>query len=126
MKKHFLYLSTAALLAMGFASCVDNDEPKGLEYLRYARANKWDAEAEQIRAKIYGDSLLSVYTAIAKDLSNKATELDNLKKQADNNYAIEKQNYRLAVDKAQMDVPIARKLICSLRRSLSLTSTPMR
>ena len=117
MKKHFLYLSTAALLAMGFASCVDNDEPKGLEYLRYARANKWDAEAEQTRAKIYGDSLLSVYTAMAQDLLNKSQELDNLKKQADNNYAIEKQNYKLAVEKAEMDVELAQAKYNLVRES---------
>lgn len=107
MKKHFLYLSTAALLAMSFASCVDNDEPKGLEYLRYARANKWDAEAEKIRAEIYGDSLLQVYTAVAKDLSNKAAELVNIKQEALDKLEIEKKTYQLAVDKAIMDVELA-------------------
>lgn len=107
MKKHFLYLSTAALLAMSFASCVDNDEPKGLEYLRYARANKWDAEAEKTRATIYGDSLLSVYKAVEKDLTNKALELANLKTEALDKLEIEKKTYQLAVDKANMDVELA-------------------
>ena len=108
MKKHFLYLSTAALLAMSFASCVDNDEPKGLEYLRYARANKWDADAEYKRATIYGDSLLQVYKAVEQDLKNKAAELDNIRLKAKYDYEIEKEQYRLTVEKAEMDVELAK------------------
>lgn len=107
MKKHFLYVSTAALLAMSFASCVDNDEPRGLRELRYAKANQWNASAENTRAKTYGDSLLSVYNAIAKDLSNKALELANLKTEALDKLEIEKKTYQLAVDKANMDVELA-------------------
>ncbi len=107
MKKHFLYVSTAALLAMSFASCVDNDEPRGLRELRYAKANEWNANADWKRATIYGDSLLHLFTAQAQDLANRGVELDNLKKQADNNYKIEKQNYQLALDKARIDLKLA-------------------
>ena len=107
MKKHFLYASTAALLAMSFASCVDNDEPRGLRELRYAKANEWNANADYTRATIYGDSLLHLFTAQAQELANKGVELDNLKKQADNNYKIEKQNYQLALDKARIDLKLA-------------------
>lgn len=107
MKKHFLYASTAALLAMSFASCVDNDEPRGLRELRYAKANEWNANADWKRATIYGDSLLHLFTAQAQELANKGVELDNLKKQADNNYKIEKQNYQLALDKARIDLKLA-------------------
>ncbi len=107
MKKHFLYVSTAALLAMSFASCVDNDEPRGLRELRYAKANEWNANADWKRATIYGDSLLHLYQAQEQDLLNKSQELANLLTQATNNYTIEKQNYQLALDKARIDYRLA-------------------
>ena len=107
MKKHFLYASTAALLALSFASCVDNDEPRGLRELRYAKANEWNANAENTRAKTYGDSLLSVYKAQEQDLLNKSQELANLYTQATNEMDIEEKRCSLAVVKAQLDVKLA-------------------
>lgn len=109
MKKHFLYLSTAALLAMSFASCVDNDEPKGLEYLRYARANKWDADAEKVRALIEPDSLYRAYEAQAKKAEAIAAELVNLKQEAKDKCEIEERQCSSAVLKAQYDVQLAQQ-----------------
>ena len=101
MKKHFLYLSTAALLAMSFASCVDNDEPKGLEYLRYARANKWDAEADQIRMQTM------MKDSIWQSLLNEEQELKNIKKEALDKLEIEEKTYELTVTKCSLDVQAA-------------------
>ena len=107
MKKHFLYVSTAALLAMGFASCVDNDEPRGLRELRYARANEWNANAEWKRATTYGDSLKYLWLGKKEEYLAKAEELKNLKTEAENKIAIEAAQCSLAVEKAKYDVSLA-------------------
>jgi hypothetical protein len=107
MKKHFLYLSTAALLAMSFASCVDNDEPRGLRELRYARANKWNAEADSIRSTLYGDSLMRVFQAQTVDLTNRAIELENLKQQAFDEIAIQLRRDSMAIVTAKINVELA-------------------
>jgi hypothetical protein len=95
MKKQFLYVSTAAVLAMSFASCVDNDEPRGLRELRYAKANQWNALADQTRTQTkYKDSAYQI-------LLNRAQELTNL-------YNEEHNTYTLAVEKAKADYDVAK------------------
>ena len=108
MKKHFLYVSTAALLAMSFASCVDNDEPRGLRELRYAKANQWNAQAERTRALITPDSMAVVLTNRGTELTNQATELTNYKTEMENKIEIEKKQYALTVSKCSLDVEIAK------------------
>ncbi len=114
MKKQFLFLSTAALLAVSLVSCVDNDEPKGLRQLRQAKANQWNAAAETTRAKIgmavAADSLaneLKILTNKAQEITNRSNELVNLKNEALNNIEIEGKAYKLNLTKAEYDYQIA-------------------
>jgi hypothetical protein len=107
MKKHFLYVSTAALLAMSFASCVDNDEPRGLRELRYAKANEWNANADWKRATIYGDSLLHVFNAEAQNLLNRAQELVNIENEALYQLTVKGKQLEYDLAKAKNDVSLA-------------------
>lgn len=114
MKKQIFLLSTAALLAASFVSCVDNDEPKGLRQLRQAKAEQWLANAELTRAKtamaVAADSLqneLTKLTNYAQSLANKSTELALLKTEALNNIEVEGKTCSLNLVKAQYDYQIA-------------------
>ena len=116
MKKQIFLLSTAALLAASFVSCVDNDEPKGLRQLRQAKAEQWLANAENTRARtamaVAADSLqneMQKLTNYAKEITNKSAELDLLKKEALQNMELEEKTCSLNLTKAKLDLEIAKQ-----------------
>jgi len=103
MKKNILYLSAALVLGMGMTSCIDNDEPAGVDAIRNAQAAKYNANAAKKNAEAaQSEAYVAYYAAQSaiEELNTKKKEIAVAK--AELSLELAKANNQASIDSVKL------------------------
>lgn len=116
MKKKIVFLSVLAAMSVSMTSCIDNDEPAGLEALRKGQAEKLQGEGAKYQAEAaykLAEIALVEADAAAKQIANKISEVELAKKQlevavAEAASAVDIANYKTQLATAEGELEVAK------------------